>query len=373
MEASDERSRSRLVPDETVQKFLISTTSRFIGDFEANGAAIRHAFPSFRSKVAGLRMAEGPISRSGFVLAFETKPYQKAPGVVVPTFDHIADAVCACLGVLYGKRFDNHGALEWDGIHWLPDLAAFGTVSLPDMPWNRHAPRVDVGIPLDLREFRRILPLLNHKMHDQAQTTAFTGAARFYLRALQAAEQDPEVAYLHLITAGEILANATHHDAEALLDDAAKGVLGRIEAEMRGGREAANLIRGRLLQVKRRFVATLAGLVDPAFFERTEARQEFATLKQETFRKVLGAAYDLRSRFVHSGVSFGNWIAPGRHHWLGEVQVGKPVVADKEMAKILAAAPTFIGLERVTRYGLLKLAAKLGADIDAVTPAASTS
>ena len=283
MEELAETSRSRLIPDETVQKFLISTTSRLIADFEAGRAAIQHAFPNFRSKSARLRMAEGPISRSGFVLAFETEPYQKAPGVIIPTYDHVADAVCTCLAVLYGKRFDNHGALEWDGRHCLPDLTAFGAVSLPDMPWNTHAPRVDVGISLDLREFKRILPLLDHKLHDQTQILAFSGAARFYLRALQAAEQDPEVAYLHLITAGEILANATHHNAEALLDDATKGALGRIEAEMCGGRKVANLFRGRLRQVKRRFVAAFADIVDPAFFARTESREEFAAMKPESF------------------------------------------------------------------------------------------
>ena len=39
------------------------------------------------------------------------------------------------------------------------------------------------------------------------------------------------------------------------LDDEAKLALSRITAEMKGGRRVAGLIRGRLQQIKRRFVA----------------------------------------------------------------------------------------------------------------------
>lgn len=72
----------------------------------------------------------------------------------------------------------------------------------------------------------------------------------------------------------------------------------------------------------------------------------------ESFRSAIAAAYDLRSRYVHTGVPFGGWIS----FWQNEVQIGRPVVEDKELGKILALAPTFTGLERVIRYCILRFA-----------------
>jgi hypothetical protein len=49
--------------------------------------------------------------------------------------------------------------------------------------------------------------------------------------------------------------------------------------------------------------------------------------------------------------------------WLGgdtvELQTGRrPIVDDKAFGKILAEAPTWIGLERIVRCGLLRFAQK---------------
>jgi len=42
-------------------------------------------------------------------------------------------------------------------------------------------------------------------------------------------------------------------------------------------------------------------------------------------------------------------------------------VPDKEMAKVLALAPLFSGLERVIRYVLLTFAAELGTVVEVMT------
>lgn len=47
--------------------------------------------------------------------------------------------------------------------------------------------------------------------------------------------------------------------------------------------------------------------------------------------------------------------------------LGKPIVPDKEMAKVLALAPLFSGLERVIRYVLLTFAAELGTVVEVMT------
>lgn len=58
-------------------------------------------------------------------------------------------------------------------------------------------------------------------------------------------------------------------------------------------------------------------------------------------------------------------------HGNNEIQLGRPVVADKDVARALAAAPTLIGLERVTRYALLRFAERrLELDLVIAAPAA---
>ena len=76
--------------------------------------------------------------------------------------------------------------------------------------------------------------------------------------------------------------------------------------------------------------------------------------------------YDLRSRYVHTGEALGGWIGPRFGN--AERQVGQPVVPDRQMARILSRAPTFIGLERLTRLVLLRCAERLGAELTDAGP-----
>lgn len=343
-----------------MQKFLISTTSRFVGAHVTDSLELQHAWPGFGNAAASQRLDPGPTSRSAYVLLFRTPPLEKAVGVSIPRYDNVAEVVVAYLSVLFGKRFDNHGSIEWCGMFGLPDMSVFATSCLPQLPWNTHSPRPDTQMPLNLTEFGRFQGFLDEGTHDRKKLAAFVGAARFYARALQSAEADPEVAYLHLVTAGEVLANATEHDVDSLMDEQTFIDLQAIEAGLPNGRQVASRLRGGLRQIKRRFVATLADLVDQPFFGRTEAREEWASLKAENFDKALAAAYDLRSRHVHTGAGFGGWITP-TDRGLNEVQFGSPVVDDRDWAKALAAAPTFIGLERIIRYCLLQFSHRLGA------------
>jgi hypothetical protein len=116
-----------------------------------------------------------------------------------------------------------------------------------------------------------------------------------------------------------------------------------------------------LPQVKRRFVETLTSLCDSSLFERSELAVEFG-LKADSFRKTVAAAYDLRSRYVHTGTPFGNWISPDSSSY--ETQFAFPVTNDREIDKILAKAPTYLGLERIIRYALLRFAQSNGAYVE---------
>lgn len=343
-----------LRPDRAVQKVLISSTCRFYGEFETPTLLITHAWSGLSRKgPATESFGEGP--RNAFVCAFETPVEEPAPGVVVPNFAGYGELICACLAVLFGKRFDSHGLLENGGMFLMPDLRVYGQSSARSLPQNTNDSRLDYQVPLNLVEISRVQKLLTGEHQAQKAGRTFAGAAKFYLQALQSIEHDPEVAYLHLITAGEILSNFHDYDKAALLDDDATKILERISAFSPDGPELAEQVAGRLLAIKKRFVRTITDLVDPAFFTRTQSSEPFAAFKEAEFSQKIKAAYDLRSRYVHTGIPFGMWVAnraiPG-----AEVMVGEPGLDDRELAKIIARAPNYTGMERVLRYCLLRFA-----------------
>lgn len=359
--------QTHLRPDASVQKLLLSTPAHFVGEFDTPDMLITHAWPPLYT---GRRQWFGnggdSLSRTAIVLAFRTPPPEEpAPGLVIPNYENAGEVLASLLSVLFGKKFENHGPFEMSGSFGMPDLAAFATPCEPRFRQNDGRPRVDRPVPLDLREVRRIAPILGAPRDDH-RVASFLSAARFYRRALLSIENDAEGAYLNLITAGEIISNFHAPSEEEALDEEARTALARIANEMEDGDRLATFLRGRLRGIKRRFVGAITSMVDDSFFDRWEAENQWGSFKKEGFPGRIAAAYDLRSRFVHSGYPFGHWINLRMSEY--EVQLGEPMVADREMAKILAKAPLFSGLERVTRYVLLTMAADLGADVEVAPP-----
>jgi len=351
---------------------LLSTPAHFVGEFDTPDMLITHAWPPlYTGRRQWFGQGGDSLSRTAIVLAFRTPPPEEpAPGVVIPNYENAGDMVASALSVLFGKKFENHGPFEMSGSFGVPDLAAFATPSEPRLRQNDGRPRVDRPVPLDLQEVRRIAPILGAPRGDHGVAT-FLSAARFYRRALLSIETDPEGAYLNLITAGEIISNFHELTDEEALDDEARSMLERIAKEMDDGDRVAAFLRGRLRGIKRRFVSAITSMVDDSFFDRWEAEQQWGSFKKDDFCGRIAAAYDLRSRFVHSGYPFGNWITPQMSQY--EVQSGEPVVADSEMAKVLAKAPLYSGLERVIRYVLLTMAGELGAEVEVETGDAARS
>lgn len=358
-----------LRPDETLQKALLSTTSRFSGEYETDTVLLAHAWPASYDQSAWNRLMDGSASRSAFVFAFRTRPVEKVAGTQVSDHSPTGDIVASYLSVLYGKRFDHHGLLEGSGFFQVPDLTQFASLFVSSLPHNSHALRADYPIPLDLREFERLTPLLNAELLSPDFVQTFKGSAKFYLQALQNFEREPEVAYLHLITASEILSSFYDYDKDALLDEQTKTNLAAIRDQLPDGVAVAKQIAGNLFIIKKRFVQTITSLVDTAFFDRSESKEQHARLSSDSFGKAVGAAYDLRSKYVHTGIPFGRWVSlhlAGRNI---EVQLGKPVVTDQELGKILAHAPTLVGLERIVRYCLLRFAEENGGYIGTASAA----
>jgi len=350
-----------LKPAPDIQKFLISASCHLGGRLDTPNILIADATPGLRNRATHQRLRSAENARTVFTLVFRTNPDDQG-GVIIPQYDWVAEQVCGYLSLFYGKRFDSHGAIENSGLFYLPDLRALDLFCDPRLPQNGNAPRSDFGHPFELERFEVMLPLMFAAPARDTRMVPFRTAMKFYQQALWAAEHDLEIAYLHLISAGEILTGSLELDEASMIDAQTRALLARVEAEMHDGVKTARIVRSKVLGIKRRFVVGLESLLNPAFFEQSQATHGFARLEAKTIAKRLGAAYDLRSRYVHTGQSFGIVVGP-RGMDREEVQPGKPMHDDKEFARALACAPTYIGLERILRYCLLRYLETLGLNL----------
>jgi hypothetical protein len=353
-----------LEPDKTVTKLLLSSTSRFVGEYKSDNWLLTHAWPASGEQVHGnLGIYENPLSRNFYVLAFKHPEFQRE-SVVVPNYTATGDNVCTYLSILFGKRVENHGRIESHGDFYVPSLPSPGKAITPWLPFNSHRPRSDISVALNLAETARLAPLWDDR-HEIASRVSdfFNAAGGFYARALRVAEEDPETAFLHLITCGEILSNFRQYEDQELLDTQMIRDLQRIAQSMDGGDKIANRIRRRLFQVRRKFVLTVTTLLSDAFYQGHESTESFCMLKAEDIDRRVKAAYDLRSLYVHTGRPFGGWIARATRY-VEEIQLGTPVIEDKKFKRIISDSPTLIGLERIIRFCLLSFIHRHGFSID---------
>ena len=318
----------RLRPRETVQKVLISTTSKMTGEYENDGILITHAWPQFGNRSTGMRLSETHMSRSSYVIAFETESFAKDLGSVLPNYSPAGRILAAYLSVLFGKRFDSHGLLEGSGFYHVPDMGPYDTPSSPTAPFNSHEERGPPSVALELNQVSTIERAFLGPHSETTDQSRLEAACRFYMQALQNAEHNVEVAYLHLITAGEILSSCFRR-----LD--VKGVRDKV-------------------------VKALHSLLSDDFFSIRGSAPTYARFDSSNIEGSISAAYDLRSYYVHTGTSFGKWVDLSMGGVSGDVQMGRPVVEDERLGEALAAAPTFLGLERLVRYCILTLMASRG-------------
>ncbi|MYA59937.1 MAG: hypothetical protein F4X40_05185 [Chloroflexi bacterium] len=342
-------------------RVMVSTTSRLVGEYEGSDVQLTLAFPD--SESMNLRLTETPMSRSAVIVLFDMETPETQPRILpLESAEHVGQRVCDVLSVFYGKRFDCHGLTEGAGIFWVPDLSLFSRASHPRLPFNSHSARTAWPVPLDLAQAARVEKWFAPPM-DDVNTRRVETACAFYARALRNAEHDSEVAYLHLITAGEVLAGLNDYGSQELLDDQTLKDVAQVREHL--GEKMANRFTGRMTSIRMKFVKSLLTLLEEDFYADGQADEtnDKAFLaegmkdlegKEYDMAKCLASAYDVRSRYVHSGTPFEFPVATTSRFGLSDRTLGRPSLADRDFAKTLEKSPTLCGLERVLRYCLLK-------------------
>lgn len=149
--------------------------------------------------------------------------------------------------------------------------------------------------------------------------------------------------FLHLVTCGEILSNLSTYERNDLLHEELLRDFAEIAAKLDDGEKVVNRIKNNFSHVKRRFTLAITSLLSEPFFAHHESREAHCALKAYDIESRVKAAYDLRSRYVHTGISFGHWVGHVTQR-VEEVRTGNPVIEDKGFKKIIRQSPTLNGI-----------------------------
>lgn len=336
-------------------RFLISTPSRLVGELERPGLHVDHAFPDLLNMTEWQsQLSGGPYSRSYYVISTSVSNDEK-DAMGQPVLKFHPQLITDLASVWFGKRFDPHGWTERHGSFWMP----YGTELRPTRmsqlgPYN-HQPRKDLGIALNWEQLSRPMTIFSFTGLGDA-VGAFWKASSFYARAVRTYEEDPEVAFLHLICALEIIASQLDSTEEELFDQQTLDDFAAIQECVPNGEAVATRFRSRMFQLRRRVGLAAVQLTNDSFFSGSECAHGAFALTKDRLCDAVQAAYNVRSRYLHRGATFSIWLDPLPMQ--NEMQVGKPVLAESEedLAKLLSKIPTFLGLERLVRFMLLRFA-----------------
>ncbi|MHA4414501.1 hypothetical protein ACX163_25515 [Bacillus cereus] len=343
--------------NEDIHKVMISTPSRFVGSYLSEDISVQL---SFSNQFRQYSITESPNSRTFLVVSF----YLPHDGSVIRrNLTGFGDSICSILSLLYGKEFINHGMLESHGNYRTPNLALEPN-EYYYLPQYNYKAREDIAIPLDLDYFKLIEPIILENEISTSFRQMISAAGKFYNRALSIYPKEPELAFLDLITSGEIISNFTEREYtdEQLYDENLLKNFGRIQSLERGDRIVRDL-KSRLFQVKRKFFYSLIEELNDSFYEYTEAIHPAGRLSKDNIEQNIKSAYDLRSLYVHTGLEFGDYIDPQKGMF-NEIAIGSVESPNRNADKALSNTLTFSGLERIIRYALLRLIHKNGIKID---------
>ena len=343
-----------LRPEKNIHKFLISTPTHMVGEYSSNEILITHSWPDlmtpFQSNILKHR---GTLYPTHFVVVFNIDNEKENEDIGrMPNYHFFGDLLTVCMSILYGKLFFHHGMIETNSLFCLPSNIDKSSQMRPSIGPFINKMRCDIPLDLNLEKFELIAPIFTDDLNSKALNILFTSGS-FYLRSIQLVDLKPDIAYIDLVTAGEILSNYYNFTEEELFNEQTKRMLEEIQKYNPKPHKVLKIIKSRLYNVRRKYTLTLRKLLNDYFFKNTESSQDNLRLKKDDIEDRIKASYDLRSRYVHTGVDFGKWIFLSNQMGT-EIMFGKPAVQDKKYAKILPKSPTYLGLERIIRFCLLR-------------------
>lgn len=341
------------IPRADITKFLLSTPARFQGRCRTEWYYLMEAHEN-RGKMTYSSWEDERTFRQYIELAVLTRKMTEKE-LIFPDYSALGESFAVAMSVLFGKRFEFHGITQQHGFGYVPLVDPRNTICNKNLCFNSSTPRADYGIAIDLANFTKIENLLLEQEDNlrNAQSTFFY-AGRFYLQSLNEVEKSPEIAFISLITSVEILASYFKYRTEDLLDEDTYKLLLALEGIDDIGPKLASKVRTKVLGISEGLCKFMMESLDDQFFERSESKRKENGLKKADIKRRIKAAYDIRSKIVHAGKFHRGWMQVNYLDNNDEIMYGDPVIDDKDIRKSISRSPTFIGMERMVRYSLIK-------------------
>ncbi len=346
-----------LRPPETIFRFLFTSPAHFVGECAGEGFWLTLAFPSFdRRARESIRIGNGPFRRSHFCLSVEV-PVRDESALMYPMYEWVGEEMSALLGAFYGKLILNLGHIQAGRLLTVPSMQERPFHRYDKPPFN-DKPRQPGGVDSNLSEASSLVAKCLKVGRSDDHLPLLIQAADFYRLGLETYDERPEIAFAMLISTLEVLTGLREYSDDQLYDDELLTDLRSVAASCINGPEIVSRLQGRLYQVKRKVSALVVGVVPDAFFDQRETATDSGVIKDrnELVDRVR-AAYDIRSRLLHTGNRSGLWYIEDDNRG-EEYGLGKPVLKDQRLVKLLCRSVNLVGLERVTSTVLRALIAE---------------
>ena len=337
---------------------LISTPCSFLHSYESERLVISQI--SSNAGDSAYYGHPGPFQHHFYALQVPVSQ-EEQPGVF--RWDLYPDDVVAILSLFFGKRILHHGPI-WLPPFWsLPELQSVRPNSYHSLEFysgeHSKTPRREP----DWREVARLSGQIRGLEARSEISSRMTVAAKAYAESLTLLPFDRELAYFRLIQALEsVIDPGEFTEEERYSHDAS--LMAHLEwlesLDDPRGKKVASFLRSRLYQIKRSVILWVSRHIRDDFYST-----EPGAITSVNLMKALSGAYDLRSRYVHTGEDFGVWIDPARGRCEGLETVPRgfsEICPDKTLRKTLQKAPSYLGLERLVRYLLVSILEKHDGD-----------
>lgn len=177
------------------------------------------------------------------------------------------------------------------------------------LKFGRHK-YVDVDIlrgTTNLEELSAWLPLIEHLVPDRYDK--FILAVRFYSQALEHIEVAADMAYLDLVSAIETLCQDVDIGEKSLaeINEGLANLVNKVDAPgLKREIEAAIIKRERF--IKKKFIKFIEQHTDKSFWNYPSRPEEHHRINPDDLNRLLGNIYEQRSRTLHTGEPFPDYI-----------------------------------------------------------------
>lgn len=336
-----------LRPPDTVFRFLFTSPASFVGESSSDSFWLTPAFPAFDRRNRAVQYPAGPYRRSHFTLSvLVPEPDRNGKVVHYPVYEWVGEEVSALLGAFYGKLILNLGHTQAGRLLTVPVSFEAATPHYDKPPFN-DSPRRPKGHGVNLQNAGALVDAYIRFADTDTQLPLILRAAEFYRIALENYSDRPEMAFTMLVSALEALLDVRTYSEEELYHELLIKDLKQIRETCSDGDAIVKRLKSRLFQVKRKVAALVGAMIPDAFFTERETSLEYGFIRnREELIMRVRAAYDLRSRLLHTGDRTGLWFVEFDHQG-AEVGLGAPVMRDKELVKLLCQGVTLTGMERI--------------------------